>query len=190
MSSISSVNFLQLNAIRQTNIDLPSTNTPWFSQMNMISMSGTSGTDATNMGIISVDGEDFVKLVLSYDPSTTDPDAPYNSAPKGMTTLFYGDMQISDASAGAENLDPGYRERGGGPVQRYHAGFGDFHVRSGGHDPRPDFGLDRMERRILGTVGLCRGSVFRRLLRHFAIFAVAGASAAARSSLRKGVYHG
>jgi len=104
VASSSSVNFLQLNAIRQTNINLPSTNTPWFSQMNMISTSGTSGSDAINAGIISVDGEDFVKLVLSYDPNTTDPDAPYNSAPKGMTTVFYGDMQISDASAGAGNL--------------------------------------------------------------------------------------
>ena len=104
VASSSIVNFLQLNAIRQTNINLPSTNTPWFSQMNMISTSGTSGSDAINAGIISVDGEDFVKLVLSYDPNTTDPDAPYNSAPKGMTTVFYGDMQISDASAGAGNL--------------------------------------------------------------------------------------
>ena len=74
--------------------------------MNMISTSGTSGSDATNAGIISVDGEDFVKLVLSYNPNTTDPDAPYNSAPKAMTTLFYGDMQISDASASAGNLAP------------------------------------------------------------------------------------
>ena len=102
----SSVNFLQLNAIRQKNINLPSTNTPWFSQMNMISTSGTSGSDATNAGIISVDGEDFVKLVLSYNPNTTDPDAPYNSAPKGMTTLFYGDMQISDADAAQDNRAP------------------------------------------------------------------------------------
>jgi len=106
VATTSIVNFLQLNVIRQTNINLPSTNTPWFSQMNMISTSGTSGSDATNAGIISVDGEDFVKLILSYDPNTTDPDAPYNSAPKGMTTLFYGDMQISDASAGVGNLAP------------------------------------------------------------------------------------
>lgn len=106
VAASSTVNFLQLNAIRQTNINLPSTNTPWFSQMNMISTSGTSGSDATNVGIISVDGEDFVKLVLAYNPNTTDPDAPYNSAPKAMSTLFYGDMQISDASAGAGNLAP------------------------------------------------------------------------------------
>lgn len=106
VAASSIVSFLQLNAIRQTNINLPSTNTPWFSQMNMISMSGTSGSDATNVGIISLDVKDFVKFVLSYDPNTTDPDAPYNSAPKGMTTLLYGDMQINDASAGADNLAP------------------------------------------------------------------------------------
>lgn len=106
VAASSIVSFLQLNAIRQTNINLPSTNTPWFSQMNMISMSGTSGSDATNFGNISVDTQDFVKFVLSYDPNTTDPDAPYNSAPKGMTTLLYGDMQINDASAGAGNLAP------------------------------------------------------------------------------------
>lgn len=106
VAASSIVSFLQLNAIRQTNINLPSTNTPWFSQMNMISMSGTSGSDATNFGNISVDTQDFVKFVLSYDPNTTDPDAPYNSAPKGMTTLLYGDMQINDASAGADNLAP------------------------------------------------------------------------------------
>lgn len=106
VATTSMVSFRQINAIRQTNINLPSTNTAWFSQMNMISTSGTSGTDAINAGIISVDGEDFVKFVLSYNPNTTDPEAPYNSAPKAMSTLFYGDMQISDAADAVGNLAP------------------------------------------------------------------------------------
>jgi ABC-type arginine/histidine transport system permease subunit len=42
----------------------------------------------------------------------------------------------------------------------------------------PDSCLDRMERRLLGAFMLCFRSVLHRLLRHFAIFAVAGTSLA------------
>ncbi len=55
-----------------------------------------------------------------------------------------------------------------------------------GHDPRADPRLHRMERRLLGIVGLCGLALLRRLLRHLAILAMAGASACRPTTVKEG----
>jgi len=98
VAASSIVNFLQLNAVRIQNINLPSTNTAWFSQTNMTSGSGESGTNAANYGRISVDGRAFIQFQLGYNPNTTDPNAAGNSVPATQTTFLEGEMQINDGN--------------------------------------------------------------------------------------------
>jgi len=98
VAASSIVNFLQLNAVRIQNINLPSTNTAWFSQTNMTSGSGESGTNAANYGRISVDGRAFIQFQLGYNPNTTEPNAAGNSVPATQTTFLEGEMQINDGN--------------------------------------------------------------------------------------------
>jgi len=79
-------------------------------------------------------------------------------------------MRLINPAASTENLDPGYSERGRRTVQGYHAGLDHFDVRSRGDDPRSDPSLYGLERRLLGTLGICCPSVLRSFATASAIF--------------------
>lgn len=93
-----SVNFRQVNAIRQVAIDLPSAGTAWLSQLNMISTTGTiSGSQAANIADFSIDGRLFLRSILGYNPATTSPTEPYSSTPTVQQTNAYGLFAVNDS---------------------------------------------------------------------------------------------
>ena len=97
---------------------------------------------------------------------------------------YWQSMRLIILPQALKDLDPGHRLVVHRPVQGHRSGgvhrsFGPDRVLE--RDPR----LDRLERRLLGVVHLHRAVLLHLLLQHVPLFAIPGAQAPDRSSLRK-----